>query len=129
MGKRHRQPHHRAPAAPTPHALESEKEVQRDVYRLYVALGCEVIWFSQPRETMQTRGIPDLKVYCRRKGLTWWHETKSAGGKQTPEQVHFEEIARACGERYILGGWERAVDAVRVFGLVAPEWRPARLGA
>lgn len=93
---------------------------------LYKTLGCDVVSFSQPRATMQTEGIPDLKVYCRRKCLTWWHECKAPGGKQSPAQIEFEALARACGEHYILGGWDRAVDAVRAFGLVMPEWRPVR---
>lgn len=94
--------------------------------QLYEAVGCEVVSFSQPRATMQTEGIPDLKVYCRRKGTTWWHETKREGGKQSPAQIEFEKLARACGEHYILGGWEVAVTAVKVFGLVTHEWRPVR---
>lgn len=107
-----------------------EKDEQRDVYRLYTALGCEVVWFSQPRATMQTEGIPDLKVYCRRKGLTWWHETKRPqGGKQSDAQKRFQARAEACGEHYVLGGWEEAVQVVRQFELVAPGWRPARLHA
>lgn len=118
-----------APAAPSlAHVLE--KDEQRDVYRLYVAVGCEVIWLSQPRATMQTEGIPDLKVYCRRKGLTWWHETKRPqGGKQSPSQARFQVLAEACGEQYVLGGWEDAVRMVRKVGLVAPGWRPDRLHA
>lgn len=104
-----------------------EKDEQRDVYRLYTAVGCEVVWFSQPRETMQTAGIPDLKVYCVRKGLTWWHETKRPqGGRQSDAQLRFQQRAKRCGEHYILGGWEEAVRAVQMFGLVAPGWRPAR---
>lgn len=103
-----------------------EKDEQRDVYRLYVALGCDVIWFSQPRATMQTPGIPDLKVYCERKALTWWHETKAEQGTQSPAQIEFERRAHVCGEHYILGGWDQAVAAVRVFGLVPPTWEPVR---
>lgn len=107
-----------------------EKDEQRDVYRLYVAVGCEVIWYSQPRATMQTPGVPDLKVYCLRKGLTWWHETKRpVGGQQSPEQKKFQRRAELCGEHYVLGGWEEAVSTVRKFGLVAPGWRPVRLHA
>lgn len=130
MGHRRRamQAARAARVAPIEHRLE--KEEQRDVYRLYVALGCEVVWFSQPRATMQTEGIPDLKVYCPRKGLTWWHETKRPlGGRQSKDQQRFQALAEACGEQYVLGGWEEAVKAVQHFGLVAPGWRPVRLHA
>ena len=58
----------------TPDPLE--KGEQRRVIRLYETVGCEWVSFSQPRATMQTEGIPDLKIYCRRKGLTWWQECK-----------------------------------------------------
>lgn len=130
MGRRSRHVHRRSATPVTlAHAVVEgpEKAEQREVYRLYVALGCEVIWFSQPRATMQTPGVPDLKVYCRRKRLTWWHECKAAGGQQSPAQVGFEQLARACGEHYVLGGWDRAVDAVKAFGLVDVSWIPGSL--
>jgi hypothetical protein len=104
--------------------VPSEKDEQREIVRLYETLGCEIVSFSQPRATMQTEGIPDLKVYCRRKRLTWWHEAKAAGGMQSKAQVAFEARARACGEHYVLGGWLAAVVAVRAFGLVPPDWKP-----
>lgn len=135
MRRRPGRSHRHAPRAPTlvdvvPRELVGEKQEQLEVYRLYVAVGCEVIWFSQPRATMQTEGIPDLKVYCVRKGLTWWHETKRpVGGKQSVAQARFQYFAERCREHYVIGGWEEAVQAVQAFGLVAPGWRPARLGA
>lgn len=128
MKPRHGKDRYRRRATPPTVSLSivapPEKEEQREVWRLYTTLGCEVVWFSQPRATMQTEGIPDLKVYCRRKRLTWWHECKAAGGVQSDAQIEFENMARACGEHYILGGWDRAVDAVKVFGLVPPDWQP-----
>lgn len=129
MGHRGRRPHHRAPPVPSPAVVGREKDEQLEVWRLYQAVGCDIVSFSQPRATMQTEGIPDLKVYCRRRKLTWWHEVKAPAGVQSKAQIAFEELARACGEQYVLGGWEAAVEAIQTFGLVAPGWRPARLGA
>lgn len=126
MGKRHRQPHHRAPPAPSPAVVTREKQEQLDVVRFYETLGCEVLHFSQPRATMQTEGIPDLKVYCPRNGRTWWHEVKALDGVQSKAQRHVQELVERCGEVYLLGGWGVAVEAAKTYGLVAPGWRPAR---
>src|SRR2546423_15662375 len=104
MGKRHRQPHHRAAPAPSPTVDRVQKEEARDVVYLYGALGCRVVHFSQPRATMQTEGIPDLKVYCVRKGYTWWHEVKRpSGGRVSDAQKQFAGLAKTCGELYVLG--------------------------
>lgn len=130
MGHRRRAIQAARLAKVTPIEQQLEKNEQSDVYRLYISVGCEVDWYSQPRESMQTKGIPDMKVYAVRKGLTWWHEAKRpVGGKQSDAQRRFQVRAQACGEHYILGGWEEAVRAVQMFELVAPGWRPARLHA
>src|SRR3990170_3081657 len=75
-----------------------EKAVQREVVKLYQTFGLEVVSFSHPWATMQTEGIADLRIYCRRKSLSWWHETKRPGGKQSADQVRFQELVEACGE-------------------------------
>jgi hypothetical protein len=129
MGKRRRRPHHRAPPPPPPAVVTREKAEQLEVVRLYETLGCDVVSFSQPRATMQTEGIADLKVYCRRNGRTWWHEVKAADGVQSAAQSRFQQLVEACGETYVLGGWGAAVTIVQRFGLVAPGWRPVRPGA
>lgn len=127
MGHRRRAIEAARRAQVTPIEQQLEKDEQREVYRLYTSLGCEVVWFSQPRKTMQTEGIPDLLVFCRRKSLAWWHETKRPkGGKQSDRQKWFQDIAQACKQHYILGGWEEAVRAVIMYGLVPADWRPVR---
>jgi len=74
-------------------------------------MGCSVVSFSQPRKTMQTPGIPDLKIYF--KDHTWWHEVKTEGGRQSADQKAFQAVAEAAGERYVLGGVEAAVQILR----------------
>ena len=95
----------------------TEKQVQRDVVKLYRKVGCEVVIFSQPRKTMQTPGIPDLRVYLVRKGLAWWHETKTPKGKQRLAQGDFQDRAEQCGETYVMGGLEAAIAQLRKVGV------------
>ena len=94
----------------------SEKEVQRAVVKFYRQMGCKVLVQSQPRMTMQTPGIPDLKVFCRRKRLAWHHETKTPEGKHSPEQVEYQELAEWCRETYVMGGLDAATDQLRAIG-------------
>ncbi len=96
-----------------------EKAEQLEVERLYRTAACEVVRFSQPRATMQTPGIPDLKVYCVRKRCSWWHEVKRPkGGKQSKDQELFQQMAEKCGETYILGGWEEAYAHLLSIGVL-----------
>lgn len=92
-----------------------EKRVAEAVKRLYRTLGYTVVSFQQPRRTMQTPGIPDLKIYG--KGWTWWFEVKAEGGKQSDHQRAFQIMAEASGERYFIGGVEEAIQALESQGL------------
>lgn len=98
-----------------------EKAVYEDVANAYELVGCRVIRFAQARATMQTPGIPDLKVYHPRSGRTWWHEVKAEEGRQSPAQVGFQALAETCGERVVVGGLEEAITALRELGIVLPE--------
>lgn len=96
-----------------------EKAEQREVCRLYEALGLEVVSLSQPRATMQTEGIPDLKIYCLRKGITWWFECKRRkGGKQSDAQSKFQRQAERCGETYLIGGYTEAYAHLEEIGVI-----------
>ena len=96
-----------------------EKAEQWEVVKLYEAVGCKVISFSQPRATMQTEGIPDLRVYCERKGLSWWQECKRPnGGRQSDAQLDFQIMAERCGEIYILGGFREAYAHLQQIGVI-----------
>lgn len=96
-----------------------EKSEQWECVKLYRATGCEVIILSQPRATMQTEGIADLKVYCRRRARTWWQETKRPeGGKQSDDQRLFQDLVESCGEDYICGGFKEAYEHLQRIGVI-----------
>lgn len=85
-------------------ALEKKHEHEGD--KLMLALGFEVVKFSHPSRTKQTPGIPDRKYYNRRRGVTFWWESKADAGAQRPDQRVFQEMAESCGEIYVLGNLE-----------------------
>ena len=90
----------------------TEKAIERMCINLYEKVGCTVLKFSQPRKTMQSYGIPDLKVYNTRLGKTWWHEVKKPKGKLSEHQERVRELALLCGEAHYTGGVNAAIDAL-----------------
>ena len=90
----------------------TEKQIERACIKLYEQLGCEVMKFSMPRKTMQTFGIPDLKVYYRPKKKTWWHEVKGPNGKLSTHQEFIRTLTTACGEAHYVGGLDAAKQAL-----------------
>lgn len=106
-----------------------EKEIQRDVWKRYIAFGCVVYWLSQARETKQTAGLGDLYVIHRRRREAWWHETKTLSGKQSSAQVDFENWNREAGITVVVGGILAAEEqlvaigaAVRHGDRIEPAW-------
>ena len=89
-----------------PKVVVTEKVVAERVKRIARTLGCKVVSFQQPRRTMQTPGIPDLKIYYLPSGQTFWFEVKSdkKGAKQSDAQKGFQQMAEDCGEHYFIGG-------------------------
>lgn len=92
--------------------VATEKQIERMCIKLYQTCGCEVLKFSQPRNTMQTYGIPDLKIYHRAKQKTWWHEVKGPKGKLSEHQLKIMDLTTHCGETFYHGGLNAAVRAV-----------------
>ena len=90
----------------------TEKSIERMCINVYEQFGCEVLKFSQPRKTMQSFGIPDLKVYNVRHGRTWWHEVKRPKGKLSAHQLRVRELAVLCGEAHYTGGVNTAIEAL-----------------
>lgn len=80
-----------------------ERKIEHAGDKQMVALGFEVVKFSHPGRTKQTPGIPDRRYYHRVRRLALWWETKSATGRQRPEQRYFQEMCEAVGETYVLG--------------------------
>lgn len=89
-----------------------ERVVEAQCDDLVLQLGWQVVRFSQPRNTMQTPGIPDRKYYHMARRLTLWFECKREGGRQSQAQRRFQLMAEACGERYVLGGVAELRQAV-----------------
>lgn len=85
-----------------------EREIQRDVVKLYRAHGCVVYEFSQKRASKQTPGIGDLYVFNPELHAygpaAWWHEVKTATGRLRPDQNVFGELCQQCGVWYVVGG-------------------------
>lgn len=92
-----------APAAPEP----SEKQIQAGISRFLQEVGLSVYDLSQPRNTMQTPGLPDLYVVgC---GRCLWAECKKPGGRQSEAQEAFQADVEANGGEYVV--WMSAEDA------------------
>jgi len=86
----------------------SEKQVQKAITDLLKGqLGLSVYDLSQPRHTMQTRGLPDLIAIGR--GLILFIEVKRPGGKQTIHQQDFGLQVEANGGTYVV--WSSAKQA------------------
>src|SRR5262245_40877249 len=76
-----------------------EKHVEASCDSLMRQMGWDVVRFSQPRNTMQTAGIPDRKYYHLGRRRTIWFECKRPGGEQSRAQRDFQMMAEECGER------------------------------
>lgn len=97
--------------------LKREREIQEEVVRQYRAFGCVVFSTSQVRRAKVTPGIPDLFVFNCRVGRSWWHETKTAAGVHSPDQMEFAAFCQKCNEGYVTGGVGAAEEALVTFGV------------
>lgn len=86
--------------------LEKDEEHACDI--LVRAIGFEVIRFSQPRETNQTRGIADRLYVHRGRGISlWWEVKRPKGGTWSADQQAFGSLVGAGGGRYGVGSrWD-----------------------
>lgn len=96
----------------------SEKQVEHLGDKLMSAVGFEIVRFSQPRNTMQTPGIPDRRYYHPTRKLVLWWEAKRAKGKQSMAQQDFQAMVENCGEEYVVGTDDVLVTWLRWKGLV-----------
>ena len=103
-----------------------EREIPREVVRLYRLAGCFTYSTSQARASHIALGLPDLYVMSPR-GMTpyndgtgaFWHETKRPGGKLRASQQGFIRAAEECGVKVVVGGVAEAVAHLKALGLVA----------
>ena len=96
----------------------TEKQIEHMGDKLMFALGFSIIRFSQPRNTMQTSGIPDRRYYSAARRVALWWEAKTAKGVQSYAQKEFQAMAEHCGETYILGTDDALLAWCRTQGLV-----------
>lgn len=80
-----------------------EKELQRDVVKLYLAFHCQVFNLSQARASKQSPGLGDLYVVHLPTAQVWWHETKTPTGRQSPAQKQFQTIHKYTPVGYVMG--------------------------
>ena len=106
----------------------NEKTVETAGDRFMASLGFKAIHFSQPRNTMQTPGIPDRRYYNPMRNCALWWEAKTEVGKASAHQVAFRLLVEGCGEIYLIGtdevlhkfaidrGWVERIgpDALRI---------------
>ena len=89
--------------------LEGEEQalIVKDLERI----GCKVYSLSQPRETMQTEGLPDLYVFGPAERQATWIEVKrQVGGKIGLAQSEFAARCRAAGVDHVLGDRRDVAD-------------------
>jgi hypothetical protein len=88
---------------------ESEKDIQRKVYALLVKCDCAVYWLSQPRETLQTAGVPDLMAFHALRGFAFI-EVKVPNGHMSRAQREFQHHCGEAGIMYLVGGVQEVRD-------------------
>lgn len=101
-----------------------EKEVEHACDKLMQMLGWSIVRFSQPRNSMQTRGIPDrryyppkIAAYGEAEFYAFWMEVKRAGGKQSAHQKAFQEMCKYASEDYVLGGVDELLQYLNSKGI------------
>jgi hypothetical protein len=114
------------PPAPDPAAIAAaarqasidEKTEQLEVTKLFRSFGFTVRNLSQPRETKQSPGFPDLWVTHDTLPIAFWWETKrQVGGKFSDAQLTFREDAVRCGVGCGAGDRHHAAQHVIDLGL------------
>ena len=96
-----------------------EKIVQRDIIRFFEGLGCTVYRLSQARATRQTPGLPDLYIFCQRKRVAFWWETKRTDtGQRSDAQLDFAGLCADCRVAYGHGAYANARAMAQKLGLM-----------
>ena len=102
-----------------------EREIQRQIIRLFEAIGAEV-WPTSQYQTRQLRyvrpGLPDLIILLPRGKGVLFYEVK-AQTKARPEQEDFRRACEMAGAGYCIGGLEEAVAALQALGFTASDWK------
>lgn len=96
-----------------------ERDEQQEVIAFYRGIRCEVWEHSEKRKTRVTPGYPDLTVFCERRRLCWYHETKIPSGRLSEAQLKFRALCRATDRPYVAGGLAEARAFALATGLIA----------
>jgi hypothetical protein len=81
----------------------SEKQEELYSDRTARMLGFTVVKFSQPRRTMQTRGIPDRLYLHPIHRVAVWAEVKSEKGKLSEAQKGLHNTLALAGQMVVTG--------------------------
>lgn len=98
--------------------IQDEAAEQTACDRLLASVGGDIVCFSQPRDTMQTLGIPDRRYRFR--GCAFWWEVKAEDGALSVEQLAFLRAEHRAGE---LGGCGTAAELEAILTCRIVEWR------
>lgn len=101
--------------------IVSEKEEEHNGDKLMTMLGFTAIRFSQPRNTMQSRGISDRLYIHETKRLAVFWEAKTERGKQSLHQARFQQLVESQGWEYVVGPLSALVAWCEKKGLVLPQ--------
>lgn len=94
-----------------------EKAVERDIINAAMDLGFDVTKYSQPRNTMQTEGIPDIRIRHRAKQFRAFVEIKRHGGIVSSAQAAWILYERQCGGiAFVADSVERFIHQLREHG-------------
>lgn len=80
-----------------------ESGVVRAADKQMRALGFVVVNYSQPRASKQTPGVQDHEYFHPARGIFLKWEAKSPTGRQSPDQVTYQEWCDACHVPYVCG--------------------------
>ena len=91
---------------------KAEKEEQRAIRKMAIAVGFKVYWLSQAEHSGQTPGLGDLWiVHVGRSLAGWWETKRQVGGKRSNVQEDFASECQSCfipygsGDRYEFAKW------------------------
>jgi hypothetical protein len=93
--------HRAARDAIIPHHPRIETAVEKDIDDALAGLGFDVTRFSQPRESMQTAGIPDRYARHLRFKLRLWVEIKAEDGVLSIEQRAWHQSELMAGGQVV----------------------------
>lgn len=98
-----------------------EKDEQRAIQKMAIAVGFKVYWLSQAERSGQTPGLGDLwMVHVGRSVAGWWESKRQVGGERSRVQEDFGDECLACSVRYGFGDRYEFARWLTQHGFTAP---------